>query len=615
MRQFSKIALLLAPILLGASGCATQTGSYAQQQPTSQSSSEDRFDRLLRVARKYEDQGKPEVARRLYEQILAQTPENPVARSRIEVIDAVQQTQQLAVNQPVKPRSTSSQAPVKQPASTPARSVAARPEPSSPRPEPEAVVAQTNLAKPQTVQEKTPEVRQELPQQPIAQAPTSVSVAKKAPSQNMAIESPVAKTHEETPDFFQLLQEKQRREAQRLASVQQANVPGVVQLSKNPRPVETTVSVETVAQTEPAKVTKADQPAVQPKPTRQVTNSGGPTLVDLPTPDDEAALAASQLRSTPAIQKWTDPSRDDRETVTLTTLAKTTVFEAASLQPTPTNVDVNTRLQPTGEKIVPVRRTVVSKPLQTVITARPVPKIPELSRSTLPAHLIPAVTQLSSPKPQTRIEGLIKLGTHPQEALAATFAVRNLLNDPDPLVRTHATGTLYDLTGNTTETVNHLQELLTEENAQVVQLTSYLLGQIGPDAIRAVSSLDQTLRTRNGMTQLHAAEAITKITPSDPQAFQVLKDALSAARQQERYLAAVALGGVSGQLRQPTASLLRVALHDDDADVRAAAALSLGAMGPYALVAIEDLEHMAQYDYSDVKISAQTSLACLAEYR
>lgn len=269
-----------------------------------------------------------------------------------------------------------------------------------------------------------------------------------------------------------------------------------------------------------------------------------------------------------------------------------------------------------SKPIPAVRRTATSAPQATnVITPQE-----QAEKFVAPAaleadDLAPALTRLSSINPSERVTGLMELGAHSHAGRRTVPEVRKMLVDPSPLVRAHAAGTLIDLEGQSVDAIQCLDQLLDHRDDQVLQLAAYFLAKCGPDAIRSVTKLERIRDSHTGLTRLHAAEAIIHIAPHEPNSFGVLESALRSGNREERYFGAVALGGTTGNNRFPAVEALRLALHDEQAEIRSAAALSLGALGELALLAVEDLEHMAQYDFTEVKSSAQTTLNCLAQYR
>lgn len=228
-------------------------------------------------------------------------------------------------------------------------------------------------------------------------------------------------------------------------------------------------------------------------------------------------------------------------------------------------------------------------------------------------ELIQVVALLDCPEPEVRIAGLIELGIKGPEAVSTSPAVRSLLHDQDAMVRAHAAGTVRDIEGNNADSVKHLASLLTEQNQGVVRLSCYLLGQMGADASPAVRELKQLRDGDTGLTSLHAAEALTRIVPSETKSYGVLSNALTCDDSECRVFAAVSLGGVYEEAGPIAVTALLNALESDDPAVRASAALSLGGLGKHAEIAISQLQEISDSDQTEVRDAALTALACLGK--
>lgn len=229
----------------------------------------------------------------------------------------------------------------------------------------------------------------------------------------------------------------------------------------------------------------------------------------------------------------------------------------------------------------------------------------------LPADLLPAVVQLADPSPAIRVEGLLDMCARKDKALPARIAIHALLRDVDPVVTVYAAGTLYQVSGDTWDSVRVLSAGLKHHDDRVVRLSSYLLGEMGPAAMNAAKDLELLRDSGRGITSLHAAEALTRIAPDDYNSVAMLNSALQSDRQEARWFAATSLGSVQGACAEDAALALVAALHDQDAGVRKAACLSLAGLGSAARIAIPDLRAMASNDTADLRAVATTALQCL----
>ncbi len=231
--------------------------------------------------------------------------------------------------------------------------------------------------------------------------------------------------------------------------------------------------------------------------------------------------------------------------------------------------------------------------------------------SDIPSQLHPQVHKLDSTDVATRIEGLQEIrqmGTH---AESVNLAVRELLVDPNPLVQAHAAGALHFISGETDESLSTLISVLNNDSDEAIRLASYLLGKMGSAANSARPQLEIIRDRGTDVTSLHAAEALTRITPEDAYSFEKLSIALFGTDHDARWFAAISLGAVSEQYQLDAAKSLKEALRDGSSGVRAAAALSLGGLGESARIAVAELQHAAQHDNQEVRDAATMALACI----
>ncbi|WP_437187279.1 HEAT repeat domain-containing protein [Planctomicrobium sp. SH668] len=229
----------------------------------------------------------------------------------------------------------------------------------------------------------------------------------------------------------------------------------------------------------------------------------------------------------------------------------------------------------------------------------------------LPGSLVSVVNRLESSDSATRVIALTELSEMKEAAKPAAVAVYALMGDADPVVAVYAAGALRDITGDAWSSVHTLNRLLESDRPGVAQLASYMLGQMGPEAMDAVPVLTQIRDQSSGLSGLYAAEALTHITPDDERSITKLKEALHSTDRELRWFSAVSLGTIEGAGEVQAAEALKLALADSEEDVRVAACLSLGGLGKNAVLAIPELEKAAQSDRPEVQVAAQTALACL----
>jgi HEAT repeats len=221
------------------------------------------------------------------------------------------------------------------------------------------------------------------------------------------------------------------------------------------------------------------------------------------------------------------------------------------------------------------------------------------------------VMKLGSANAQLRKEGLTHLADMGSTAREAGLAVRILLADPDPLVQAHAAWALWVIENDPWDSVATLRPLLDHSNPDVVELACYMLGDIGSQADSARDALTLLRDHADGTLQIHAAESLIRIQGVDDKSLAVLTTALNSRVSQERWIAAVALGRCRGEKSAGAVTALMTALKDVDPEIRSAAALSLGGLGPEAEKAMPELERMARTDDVQVRDSARAAMACL----
>lgn len=182
-----------------------------------------------------------------------------------------------------------------------------------------------------------------------------------------------------------------------------------------------------------------------------------------------------------------------------------------------------------------------------------------------------------------------------------------------PLQQAQDAFTLWRISGDATQSIPVFVDLLQHEDAQVVEVTCYLLGELGPAASVASASL-QALQdsTNDEATAIIAAEALVKIDPASNEAVDRLVQASRSTDQQLRLLAAMTLASVDHSHEAEVVPALARMLDDESADVRSAAALSLGGWGEAAFPHTSKLEELALSDTTEVSEAARISLQCLS---
>ncbi len=229
------------------------------------------------------------------------------------------------------------------------------------------------------------------------------------------------------------------------------------------------------------------------------------------------------------------------------------------------------------------------------------------------AAVLREVAKLDSEDAAIRKDGLWALAEMGTDAKSAAEAVRILLQDEQEIVRAHAAWATWELTGDAMTSVEALTSLLSSSDTEVVQFAAFTLAGVGRPAQVAVPALRHQLQHTDGLVRLHVAEAIAKVgTDADKvTATRTLISLTTQSETQIRMLSLVALGETTQSPTPELATAITQALHDSDAEVRSAAALTLGSFGKAAESAITQLEFVAKTDEQDVRLAAETAIACI----
>lgn len=221
------------------------------------------------------------------------------------------------------------------------------------------------------------------------------------------------------------------------------------------------------------------------------------------------------------------------------------------------------------------------------------------------------VVRLEEDDAAARKEALMALSDLRGDAAPAAPAVRVLLGDSDGLIRAHAAWAAWRIGDIEGASATTLAELTQAENDDVVQVAAFFLGSMEAGGRGAVDALRVARTGASGITRLHLAEALIRIDPYDLSSLNELTRALQDPDARMRWLAAVALSGVSEEQASWVVPALTARLDDSDPTVCAAAALTLGSLGTAAATAIGPLERATTHDVPDVRLSAEAALACI----
>lgn len=578
MRRISKVVLLVAPVLLATCGCASKP-AWVAQKPEAQASEErvsDRSERILKIAEKYEADGRTDVAYQLYRHIAAQDPQCAAAKVKMAAL------------------ASQKQAPSPQVASaTPEANSATKSRVYTPKVRPDIVEVDWEEAKRQAVLQSLAEVEEKK----VNNIDLSYQAAA-GPKEDTAVK-PEAETEWRETAVAEVQPE--------FEVVEPAAEPAVARPIAEFQPASSKVSSDGLKD-----LPKSTEWWSAEAPSESVE----PTLAELTVQADEAAV--KQAEYSPAVEQPDLALAEAAESRADTVVVPKQEVAASSEELSETKIAQRIEEKPVVEPASPPQpvvaiETAVTAPVAVEPEAEKIQSVQFLCEEAASEELIQVVALLDCPEPEVRIAGLIELGIKGAEALPTSPAVRALLNDGDAMVRAHAAGTVNDIEGLNDDSVRHLAYLLGESDEEVVRLSCYLLGQMGAHAQPAVKELKKVRDEQNGLTSLHAAEALTRIVPSETRSYGVLKNALSSSDSEVRVFAAVSLGGVYEEAGHIAALALTDALQSKDADVRASAALSLGGLGKHAAIAVDQLKSLSQTDEPAVRDAALTALACLGE--
>ena len=229
------------------------------------------------------------------------------------------------------------------------------------------------------------------------------------------------------------------------------------------------------------------------------------------------------------------------------------------------------------------------------------------------AAVLREVAMLDSADASIRKEGLWSLAEMGTDAMSAADAVKVLLNDPNEIVRAHAAWATWELTDDANIAAPALAELINSSDTDVVQFAAFTLSGMGTQAQTAIPALRQQLKNKDSLIRLHVAEALSKVGAEADRvsAIHALISLTAEGGANVRVLSLMALGDATTTPTPEAATAITQALHDADAEVRSAAALTLGSFGQAAESAIAQLEFVAQNDEKSVRDAATTAIACI----
>ncbi len=142
-------------------------------------------------------------------------------------------------------------------------------------------------------------------------------------------------------------------------------------------------------------------------------------------------------------------------------------------------------------------------------------------------------------------------------------------------------------------------------------LAAYILGTRASGHPDVMTALGEQMSARTGVARVHMAEAMLRLDGNHVTATDTLVRMVSSKEKEVRMIAAFAMSSATVAQRERCISTLIKALDDSESDVRAAAALSLGAYGPAAKTALPALVRLVHDENADTARAAGVALQCI----
>ena len=161
------------------------------------------------------------------------------------------------------------------------------------------------------------------------------------------------------------------------------------------------------------------------------------------------------------------------------------------------------------------------------------------------------------------------------------------------------------------ERIRSLTEQFKSQDWKVRRDAVFALGEIAPEAKKALLALIETLKDEDSRVRRSAAEALGGSGPTATRAVRELTELLSDEDSTVRQAAAGTLGTIGPKAKKALTPLTEL-LKDKDPRVRASAAEALGRIGPKAAEAVPALAALAKDKESPVRASAAAALVRIA---
>ena len=142
-------------------------------------------------------------------------------------------------------------------------------------------------------------------------------------------------------------------------------------------------------------------------------------------------------------------------------------------------------------------------------------------------------------------------------------------------------------------------------------LAAYILGTRASGHPEVMTALGEQMSARTGVARVHMAEAMLRLDGNHVSATDTLIGMVSSKDMEVRMMAAFAMHSAKVPQRERCISTLIEVLDDSEADVRTAAALTLGAYGPPAKKALSGLVRLIHDENVDTARAAGIALQCI----
>jgi HEAT repeat protein len=197
------------------------------------------------------------------------------------------------------------------------------------------------------------------------------------------------------------------------------------------------------------------------------------------------------------------------------------------------------------------------------------------------ADIVPLLTQFLQLENQAaRLSAIEALGTLGPTAKAGVPELQKALGDKSEIVNINILYSLGNISADSS-TITTLIAALRDKQRNIRYAGAKALGEIGPEAAKAVPDLIDVFKAEDADLKISAADALGEIGPAAREAIPLLHAALKHNQPGVRMAAARGLGGIGAEARAAVPDLLE-ACNGEDENLRVTAVRGLGKVGPEA---------------------------------